>query len=92
MRGNGKYKDLLIDTATEEIADVEMIATLIARLLNKAPDAELEDAAKDPIIAAILGGSNPQHVIVSGLGAMPGDWKPLWALRTSDDSPDPNTK
>lgn len=73
MRGNGKYKDLLMDTGTEEIAHVEMIATMIARLLDGAPDVELEDAAKDPIIAAILGGSNPQHAIVSGLGAMPGD-------------------
>lgn len=73
VRGDGKYKDLLMDTGTEEIAHVEMIATMIARLLDGAPDVELEDAAKDPVIAAILGGTNPQHAIVSGLGAMPAD-------------------
>lgn len=73
IRGDGKYKDLTMDTGTEELAHMEMIATMIARLLEGAPDLELEDAAKDPIIAAILGGSNPQHAIVSGLGAMPAD-------------------
>jgi len=72
-RGDGKYKDLLMDTATEELAHVEMLATMIARLLDGAPDLELEDAAKDPMVAAILGGANPQHMIVSGLGAMPAD-------------------
>lgn len=73
VRGDGKYKDLIMDTGTEELAHIEMLATMIARLLDGAPDLELEDAAKDPIIAAILGGSNPQHAIVSGLGAMPSD-------------------
>ncbi|MGD6856805.1 manganese catalase family protein [Bacillus infantis] len=72
-RGNGKYKDLLMDTGTEELAHIEMLATMIARLLDNAPVGDLEDAAKDPIIGAILGGMNPQHAIVSGLGAMPAD-------------------
>lgn len=36
-RGNEKYKDLLLDTATEEIGHVEMIATMIAQLLEGAP-------------------------------------------------------
>ncbi|MCM3710128.1 manganese catalase family protein [Sporosarcina luteola] len=73
VRGNGKYKDLLMDTGTEELAHIEMLATMIARLLDGAPVGDLEAAAKDPIIGAILGGMNPQHAIVSGLGAMPAD-------------------
>jgi Mn-containing catalase len=73
VRGNGKYKDLLMDTGTEELAHIEMLATMIARLLDGAPVGDLEEAAKDPVIAAILGGMNPQHAIVSGLGAMPAD-------------------
>jgi Mn-containing catalase len=73
VRGNGKYKDLLMDTGAEELAHIEMLATMIARLLDGAPIGDLEDAAKDPIIGAILGGMNPQHAIVSGLGAMPAD-------------------
>lgn len=73
VRGNGKYKDLLMDTGTEELAHIEMLATMIARLLDGAPVGDLEKAAQDPVIAAILGGMNPQHAIVSGLGAMPAD-------------------
>ncbi|WP_050181026.1 manganese catalase family protein [Domibacillus robiginosus] len=73
VRGNGKYKDLLMDTGTEELAHIEMLATMIARLLDGAPVGDLEEAAKDPVIGAILGGMNPQHAIVSGLGAMPAD-------------------
>lgn len=73
VRGNGKYKDLLMDTGTEELAHIEMLATMIARLLDGAPDVELEEAAQNPMVAAILGGENVQHKIVSGLGAMPAD-------------------
>ncbi len=73
FRGDDKYRDLLMDTGTEELAHVEMLATMIARLLDGAPVGDQEDAAKDPVIGAILGGMNPQHAIVSGLGAMPAD-------------------
>ncbi|MFD1039601.1 manganese catalase family protein [Virgibacillus byunsanensis] len=72
-RGDGKYRDLLMDTGAEELAHIEMLATMIARLLDGAPDVELDEAAQNPVVAAILGGSNPQHSIVSGLGAMPSD-------------------
>lgn len=68
-----KYRDLLLDTGTEELAQVEMIATMIARLLDQAPVKEQEEAAKHPVIEAVMGGMNPQHVIVSGLGATPTD-------------------
>ena len=73
VRGDGKYRDMLMDTGTEELAHIEMLATMIARLLDGAPVGDLETAAKDPVIGAILGGMNPQHAIVSGLGAMPSD-------------------
>jgi Mn-containing catalase len=33
----GKYKDLIMDVATEEMGHVEMIATMVARLLEGAP-------------------------------------------------------
>jgi Mn-containing catalase len=72
-RGEKKYRDMLLDIGTEEIAHVEMIATMIAQLLDGAPAKEQDEAAQDPIIGAVLGGMNPQHVIVSGLGATPTD-------------------
>lgn len=73
IRGDGKYKDLLMDTGTEELAHIEMLATMIARLLDNAPVGDLEEAVKNPVLGAVIGGMNPQHAIVSGLGAMPSD-------------------
>ena len=73
-RGPQKYKDLLLDTAAEEIGHCEMLATMIARLLEGAP-LEAQESAVDgnPMVAAVMGGMNPQHAIVSGLGAQPAD-------------------
>jgi Mn-containing catalase len=72
-RGEQKYRDMLLDIGTEEIAHVEMISTMIAQLLDGAPARAQEEAAMDPVIGAVLGGMNPQHAIVSGLGATPTD-------------------
>ena len=69
-RVEGKYKDMIMDTATEEIGHVEMLATMVARLLEGAPATDVAHAVKDPAIAAVLGGQNPQHAIVAGGGAM----------------------
>ena len=68
-----RYRDLLLDVGTEEIGHIEMLATLVARLLDHAPIEEQEEAYKDPIVGAVMGGVNPQHAIVSGLGARPTD-------------------
>lgn len=83
-RGPVKYKDMLLDIGTEEIGHIEMVANLIAHLLDKAPLEAQQEAVKDPIVGAVMGGSkaedvimanamNPQHSIVSGLGALPAD-------------------
>ncbi|PLS18115.1 manganese catalase [Bacillus sp. M6-12] len=70
-RGEEKYKDMLMDIGTEEIGHVEMLCSLISQLLDGASPEDQAEAAKDPATAAIMGGINPQHLIVSGLGAMP---------------------
>ncbi|MDB6811995.1 manganese catalase family protein, partial [Bifidobacterium longum] len=73
-RGEEKYKDMLMDIATEEIVHVEMLATMVARLLEGAPVEDQEAAMKkDPAIGAIISGMNPQHAIVAGLGPRPAD-------------------
>jgi Mn-containing catalase len=86
-RGPAKYRDMLLDVGTEEIGHIEMLATMIAHLLDGAPLKVQEDGAKDTIVGAVMGGSNPrdiitnimassmnpQHAIVSGLGATPSD-------------------
>lgn len=73
-RGEEKYKDMLMDIATEEIGHVEMLATMVARLLEGAPVEDQEAGMqKDPTIGAIISGMNPQHAIVAGLGPRPAD-------------------
>src|SRR5215218_3165974 len=72
-RGPQKYRDMLLDIGTEEIAHVEMLATMIARLLEQSPVEAQEDGAKNSLIGAAMGGSNLQDAIVSGSGATPTD-------------------
>src|ERR1700759_5063817 len=65
----GKYKDMLLDIGTEEIGHVEMISTMIARLLEGAPsEATAQAAAANPVLGAILGGMNPQQAVLAGGG------------------------
>jgi Mn-containing catalase len=68
----GKYKDMILDIGTEEIGHVEMLVTLVARLLEGAPsETQAAAAAANPALAAVLGGMNVQHAIVTGGAAMP---------------------
>ena len=70
----GKYKDLIMDVATEEMGHVEMIATMVARLLEGAPaTATTKAALADPVVGAVLGGMDPQQAIVAGGGPLPAD-------------------
>jgi Mn-containing catalase len=65
---------MIMDIATEEIGHVEMLTTMLARLLEAAPNEATEKAAAvNPMLAAVLGGMNPQHAIVTGGGALPRD-------------------
>ena len=68
----GKYRDLVFGIASEEIGHVEMLATMIAQLLEKSPMGITDDAVQsDPTIAAVVGGTDVRHAIVAGAGAMP---------------------
>jgi len=70
----GKYRDLLFGIGAEEFGHVEILATMIAQLLEKAPVGITSDAIqKDPTVAAVLGGTDLQHAIVAGAGARPVD-------------------
>jgi Mn-containing catalase len=82
-RGPQKYRDMILDIATEEIGHVEMLATMIARLLESSPVEAQEEMAKNSLVGAVMGGArvedaiiaglNPQHMIVAGSGARPSD-------------------
>jgi Mn-containing catalase len=72
-RGPKKYRDMLLATGTEEIAHIEMLATAVALNLEGAPLSLQEDGARDPNVAAILGGMNLRHILSTGLAATPED-------------------
>jgi Mn-containing catalase len=70
-RGPKKYRDLLMETGTEELGHIEMLATAVALNLEGADVATKEEMAQDSVVHAILSGKNPRHILSSGLGAMP---------------------
>ena len=67
---------MLLDTATEKIGHVEMLATMVARLLETSP-VEAEKAAENGsdrgVLGTVLGGDDTQHAVVSGGGSTPRD-------------------
>jgi Mn-containing catalase len=70
-RGPAKYRDMLLDTGTEEISHIEMLCTAVALNLEGATN-DLKDkiAGENPIVNSIMGGMDPRHVLSSGLSAM----------------------
>ncbi|KHL25340.1 catalase [Croceibacterium mercuriale] len=79
---NTKYRDMLLNTATEEIGHIEMLATAVALNLETAPVAEQEEGVKDSIVGAVMGGGNGRHtiegmlhkhILSTGLAAQPVD-------------------
>jgi Mn-containing catalase len=77
-----KYRDMLLNTATEEIGHIEMLATAVALNLDKAPASLQEEGAADGIVGAVMGGERPRNMIEGiihknllsgGLAAMPMD-------------------
>ncbi|GAA4066843.1 manganese catalase family protein [Agromyces indicus] len=70
----GKYRDLVFGIGAEEMGHVEMLAVMIAQLLEKAPLGITGDAVQDdPTVAAVIGGTDVQQGIVAGAGARPVD-------------------
>src|SRR5215217_1337138 len=50
-RGPVKYRDMLLETGTEEIGHIEMLATAVALNLEGAPMSLKDEAAQNPMIA-----------------------------------------
>lgn len=70
-RGPQKYRDMLMETGTEEIAHIEMLATAVSLNLEGAPNETKDEMAADsPIIEAIMGGANPRHYLSAGMAAL----------------------
>jgi Mn-containing catalase len=70
----GKYRDMIFGIGAEEFGHVEMLAVMIAQLLEKAPVEQSESAmSRDPVLAAVIGGMDVQQAIVAGAGARAAD-------------------
>ncbi|MBY5447185.1 catalase [Rhizobium leguminosarum] len=72
-RGNPKFRDLLMNTAAEELGHIEMLATAVALNLEGAPVSAKDEVARDPVASAVLGGLNMKNLLSAGLSAMPVD-------------------
>jgi Mn-containing catalase len=70
-RGPAKYRDMLLETGTEEIGHIEMLATAVALNLQNAPVSLQDEMAKDKLVEAALGGMSARHILSTGLAAMP---------------------
>ncbi len=70
-RGPSKYRDMLLETATEELGHIEMLATAVAMNLEGAPTTLQEEVSKDPIDGAVLNGMDFRHILSTGLAALP---------------------
>jgi Mn-containing catalase len=70
-RGPKKYRDMLLNTGTEEIGHIEMLCTAVALNLEGAkPGVEEGVAAKSPVMQAMLGGMSPRHYLSTGMAAL----------------------
>ncbi len=72
-RGPTKYRDMLLETGTEEIGHVQMLCTAVALNLEGAPTQLQDEAAKNPMMAAVLGGMDPRQYLSAGFAALAAD-------------------
>lgn len=68
-RGPVKYRNMLLNTGTEEIGHVEMLATAVALNLEGAPLSLQEEMSADPLAGSVLNGMNLRHILSGGLSA-----------------------
>ncbi|HEY0621173.1 MAG TPA: manganese catalase family protein [Kribbella sp.] len=72
MHVPGRYRDLVFALGAEQVAHIEMLATVVARLLDRAPLQVVDEAAlADPAVAAVIGGTDLQDAIAAGAGPGP---------------------
>ena len=69
-----EYRQLLMETAVEELGHIEMLATAITKNLEGAPEHLREEAREnDAVIDAMMSGGQPRQALSAGLHAMPVD-------------------
>lgn len=72
-RGDTKFRDMLLNTAAEELGHIEMLSTAVALNLEDAPLSMQEDVSADRVGGAVLNGMDLRHILSTGLAALPSD-------------------
>jgi Mn-containing catalase len=62
---------MLLNTATEELAHIEMLSTAVALNLENAPLSLQEEVSADAVGGSVLNGMNFRHILSTGLAALP---------------------
>jgi len=73
IRGPSKYREMLLNTAAEELGHIEMLAVAVAKNLEGAPLTLQEEMAQDAAVGSVMGGRNFRQVLSAGLAALPVD-------------------
>jgi Mn-containing catalase len=70
MHVPGRYRDLVFALGTEQVAHIEMLATVVAKLLDRAPEVVVDEAAHaNPAVAAVIGGTDLRDAVALGAGS-----------------------
>ncbi|MFC7232275.1 manganese catalase family protein [Saliphagus sp. GCM10025308] len=67
------YRNLLMETAAEELGHIEMLATAVTKNLRGSPKQMREESENAAAAAAAMTGQNPRQFLSVGLSAMPVD-------------------
>ncbi len=93
-RGPVRYRDMLLDTGTEEMAHIEMLATAVALNLQGASSGLVDEIiGNNGMMKEIVGGMDPRHFLSGGLGAMAADangvpFNGSWVVSTGNTAAD----
>jgi len=68
-----EMRQFLMETATEELGHIEMLATAVSKNLEGASDEAREAAREDAVIDEMLRSGQPRQALSAGLHAMPVD-------------------
>jgi Mn-containing catalase len=68
-----EIRQFLMETATEELGHIEMLATAVSKNLEGASEEAREAAKADPLIGEMMRSGQPRQALSAGLHAMPVD-------------------
>jgi len=72
-KGPRRYREMLLETGTEEIGHIEMLVTAVNLNLTDAPTQAQKHPAMHPIASAMLSGMDIRQFLSGGFGALASD-------------------